>query len=124
MIFLKIFSFFKRKSSKKFFLNSKFFCIFLRRIFFADAGRNPKIEVANLDGSERKLVTNKNLLWPTDISIDEANERIYFADLKTKRIETLNFRLNDRRVVRGFSYDEGTEGPEVSAEEGGGNCDG
>ena len=77
------------------------------QMLVADRGSNPKILVANLDGSQvRDLVTTK-LIWPSDLTLDYANKRLYWADLKTKTIESILVDGSSRKVIKQFSAKEG-----------------
>lgn len=73
------------------------------QIFWTDRGEPPKIESANLDGSNRKVLVSKDLLWPLGIAVDHANERIYWTDTKAHTVETSDFDGNDRKVVHIFT---------------------
>lgn len=59
-----------------------------------------------LNGSGRTVAVKERILFPTSISIDHANGRLYWADLKLGVIETMTLSGMDRRVVRSFSVCE------------------
>lgn len=59
----------------------------------------PKIERANLDGSERKLIVSTNLAWPNGVALDLENQKIYWCDAKTDKIEYANMDGSDRREL-------------------------
>ena len=40
----------------------------------------PKIEVANMDGSSRQILVKRGLYWPNGLTLDEANNRLYWVD--------------------------------------------
>ena len=73
-----------------------------RRIFWTDRGHTPKIESANLDGSNHKVIVDTFLSWPCGIAIDYQNERLYWADMKGHVIETAKYDGSDRHIVRTF----------------------
>ena len=51
-------------------------------IYWTDWGNYgaPRIERAGLDGSKRTLLVDDNLVWPIDIVIDFAENRLYWTD--------------------------------------------
>jgi hypothetical protein len=73
------------------------------RLYWLVEGSVPRIETALLDGSERRVLVNDSILWPTDIAVDFANDRIYWTDTKLKTIESVNVLGRDRQVVIRFS---------------------
>ena len=76
--------------------------LYFRKIFWTDRGYPPKIESANLDGSDHKIIINTFLFWPNGIAIDYHNDRLYWADTKSHTVETSDFSGNDRHIVRTF----------------------
>lgn len=73
-------------------------------MFWTDWGINARIEVANLDGSERKTLIHNGVYWPAGIAIDYGAKRIYWTDPKAATIETVTLEGKDRNVVRTFSH--------------------
>ena len=69
------------------------------KMFWSDVGLSPKIEVANLDGSDRKALVHSKLFWPTGLAIDTVTERLYWCDMKENEVETVFINGTDRRVV-------------------------
>lgn len=47
----------------------------LRYLFWTDWGHIAKIERANLDGSERKVLINTDLGWPNGLTLDYDTRR-------------------------------------------------
>ncbi|XP_068085893.1 low-density lipoprotein receptor-related protein 4 [Anabrus simplex] len=68
-------------------------------IFWTDWGPNPKIEQAEMDGSNRKPIVTESLFWPNGLCIDYTMSRIYWADAKHHVIETAKFDGTDRKKV-------------------------
>ncbi|GLH14008.1 Putative vitellogenin receptor [Gryllus bimaculatus] len=68
-------------------------------IFWTDWGPNPKIEQAEMDGSNRKAIITEFLFWPNGLCIDYTTSRIYWADAKHHVIETAKFDGSDRKKV-------------------------
>lgn len=74
-----------------------------RFIYWTDCGSNAKIERAQLDGSERQIIVNKNIIWPTGIAIDYPAKRIYWADPKASRVESVNMDGRHRHLIKAFT---------------------
>lgn len=69
-------------------------------LFWSDWNeKNPKVERANLDGTERKIIVHKNLGWPNGITLDLTNLKLYWCDARTDKIEYANMDGSDRRVL-------------------------
>lgn len=56
-------------------------------MFWTDWGEVPKIERANMDGTERMVMVNTSLGWPNGLALDYKEHKIYWGDAKTDRIE-------------------------------------
>lgn len=56
-------------------------------MYWTDWGEHPKIERANLDGTERVVLLNSSLGWPNGLAIDYAAGKLYWGDAKTDKIE-------------------------------------
>lgn len=70
------------------------------RMFWADAGSAPKIEVAWMDGSKRRPIVTENIRHPTGLAIDQSMDRsIYWADTKLNTIEMMRQDGSNRKVV-------------------------
>ncbi|PIK56419.1 putative low-density lipoprotein receptor-related protein 4 isoform X3 [Apostichopus japonicus] len=69
-------------------------------LFWTDWGISPKIERSYLDGSGRSTLIS-NVHWPNGLTIDYEEERIYWTDANTGRIESANFNGEERRLVLG-----------------------
>lgn len=85
--------------------NSKFLLIF--SVIFVDlitilnfVGPNPKIERADMDGSNRKSVIVSEIFWPNGLTIDYTDSKIYWADAKHHVIERATFDGRERKRVR------------------------
>lgn len=46
-----------------------------------------KIERANMDGSHRRVIVDKQLGWPNAVAIDYIHNLVYFADSEYNMIE-------------------------------------
>lgn len=60
-------------------------------MFWTDWGQNPRIERANMDGSNRKIIVNTKIYWPNTIALDYTTNRVYFADSKLDYIDFVNY---------------------------------
>lgn len=56
-------------------------------MYWTDWGEKPKIERANLDGSDRLTLLNTSLGWPNGLAIDYTAGKLYWGDAKTDKIE-------------------------------------
>lgn len=59
-------------------------------MYWTDWGGVARIERASMDGSERRVLHNTNLIWPNGLTIDYAAQRIYWADANLDKIEYSN----------------------------------
>ena len=66
-------------------------CNIHRIMFWADWGDNPKIERANLDGSDRVAIVTTDLGYPNGLALDYESNRLYWCDAKLDRIEYVDF---------------------------------
>lgn len=65
-----------------------------RYIFWTDWSEvHPKIERAGMDGDSlsRRTILEKDLGWPAALTIDRIVQRLFFADTKLLRIETIKY---------------------------------
>ncbi|GMT30081.1 hypothetical protein PFISCL1PPCAC_21378, partial [Pristionchus fissidentatus] len=60
-------------------------------LFWTDWGQNPRIERANMDGSNRMTIVNTKIYWPNTIALDLTTDRVYFADSKLDYIDFCNY---------------------------------
>lgn len=56
-------------------------------LFWAEWTKNPKIERANLDGTNRKVIVSTDLNVPNGLTIDYVTRQLYWADAFKDRIE-------------------------------------
>lgn len=56
-------------------------------MYWTDWGEKPKIERANLDGSDRIVLLNSSLGWPNGLALDYEASKLYWGDAKTDKIE-------------------------------------
>ena len=70
-----------------------------RRLYWTDWGSSPRIETAFLDGTNRDVVIDKDILRPNGLTIDIENQVIFWCDAGLVRIESVNLRNKTRRVI-------------------------
>lgn len=56
-------------------------------MFWSDWGSRPLIEVAAMDGTQRRALVTENLKFPNGLAIDAQLDRLYFVDGGTKTLE-------------------------------------
>ena len=49
-------------------------------MYWCDWGAEHKIEVASMDGDERKLLVSRGLYWPNGLALDHTNNWLYWVD--------------------------------------------
>ncbi|XP_071804174.1 uncharacterized protein [Asterias amurensis] len=68
-------------------------------LFWTDWGTAPKIERANTDGSDRRVLVDTNLGWPNGLAMDSQVGRLYWCDASTDRIEYSDLDGNGRSIL-------------------------
>ena len=68
-------------------------------MYWTDWGFNPKIEQAEMDGSARRAIVTGNLAWPNGLTIDQATNRLFWADAKLDKIEVSDLNGGNRQLV-------------------------
>uniref|UniRef100_A0A914WZW9 Uncharacterized protein n=1 Tax=Plectus sambesii TaxID=2011161 RepID=A0A914WZW9_9BILA len=62
----------------------------LGRICFTDAGSEPKVECADMDGSHRKIIAKDLVFSPLSLTVDEGkSSRLFWADPKFHKIDSV-----------------------------------
>ena len=67
-------------------------CFFARKLYFSDTGTPPAIYVCNLDGTNKRVLHNKDLDSPNALGIDFVENKLYWGDgdLRTVWYSELN----------------------------------
>lgn len=76
--------------------------LFYRRwMFWTDWGGVPKIERSGMDGDQttRSTIIGSNIQWPNGLTIDYADNKIYWADAKINYIASCDYDGTNRREV-------------------------
>ncbi|XP_022098072.1 hyalin-like isoform X2 [Acanthaster planci] len=68
-------------------------------IFWSDWGENPRIERADLDGNNRRIVVQGGLSYPSSVTIDFNGNSLYWIDAIHDTIETSDLSGSNRRLV-------------------------
>ena len=68
-------------------------------MYWTDWGANPKVEKAEMDGSGRRSIIMGNLAWPHGLTLDQATDRLYWADAKLDNIEMSDLDGGNRQIV-------------------------
>lgn len=73
------------------------------KMFWADVGESPKIEMSWMDGSRRLSLVTTRLHHPTGLTVDTAMDHaLYWVDTKLNVIESIKYdRMNRAVVIRG-----------------------
>uniref|UniRef100_A0A4W6FVJ7 Low density lipoprotein receptor-related protein 5 n=1 Tax=Lates calcarifer TaxID=8187 RepID=A0A4W6FVJ7_LATCA len=72
-----------------------------RKLYWTDSETN-RIEVANLDGTSRKVlkvIVNVDIYWPNGLTIDLVEQKLYWADAKLSFIHRANLDGSARETV-------------------------
>ncbi|CAB3364278.1 Hypothetical predicted protein [Cloeon dipterum] len=75
-------------------------------MFWSDWGKKPRIETARMDGSERRVLVDKMVQWPTGLTIDYPARRLYWTDPKALTISSVDLNGRDRHEIKKFSADD------------------
>ena len=79
--------------------------IVIRRLYWSDWGeRKPKIESADLDGTNRIVLVNESLQWPNGVAIDYQRRRLYWVDAGTDKIEYYDLVRKTRHASEGSPH--------------------
>lgn len=58
-----------------------------------------------MDGTNRSTIISTKIYWPNGLTLDTANQRVYFADSKLDFIDFCNYNGSGRQqVVAGSHY--------------------
>jgi len=68
-------------------------------LFWADSGRQPKIERSDLAGGSRTLIASHSLIRPTTLCIDIVTDRLYWSDPGRGTIEFSNLHGGERGIL-------------------------
>ena len=64
--------------------------VVFRYMYWSDWGNEARIERAGMDGSNRTILHNTDLIWPNGITIDYENQILYWIDASLDTLEYSN----------------------------------
>ena len=73
-------------------------------LFFANWGAQPKLERASLDGTNRSRLVSHKIVYPRGISLDFANEHVYWTDSYLNHVQRINYDGKNRITVAEGSF--------------------
>ena len=68
-------------------------------MFWTDWGKEPKIERAEMDASNRQSIIQQDISWPNGLTIDYSAQKIYWIDAKLHYIDKANYDGSGRERV-------------------------
>jgi len=68
-------------------------------MFWTDWGDGAKVERANMDGTDRRVIVNERLIWPNAVAVDYVHNYVYFADSYHGMIERCRLDGSHRELV-------------------------
>ena len=68
-------------------------------MFWTDWGEEPKIERAEMDSSNRRVIIRKNIHWPNGLTIDYSVQKIYWTDANLFYIDKANYDGTNRESI-------------------------
>ena len=71
----------------------------LRWLYWSDRARTAKIEKASMDGENRTVIHDTNLEMPDGLTLDYAQQILYWIDAGLDRIESSNVDGTNRRII-------------------------
>ena len=69
-------------------------------MFWSDAGNDSKIEKCGMGGSSRAVLVTNNVVWPTGLTLDLVNERVFWLDTKLHIIASVMFDGSLPNIIR------------------------
>ena len=72
----------------------------MMQVLFTDWGSSKKcIGVLGMDGTNRRNLVTEGLEWPNGLALDDALDRVFWADAKLDIVESIRLDGSDRRIV-------------------------
>lgn len=59
-------------------------------IYWTDWGEFPKIERAEMDGKNRRVLVKENIYWPNGLTLDYAAGKVYWVEANFHFIHRMN----------------------------------
>ena len=78
-----------------------FFLLFItnRYMYWTDWGWDERIERADMDGTNRRVITRYGLLYPNGLTLDVSRNWLYWIDTTYGKLEVYEFPSNTRRTI-------------------------
>lgn len=73
-------------------------------MYWTDWGTTPKIERSDLDGGSRRSIVQGDLKWPNGLVIDEASQKLFWADAGLDKIETSNLMVKHFFSIHSMNF--------------------
>lgn len=70
-----------------------------RYLYWSDWGTIAKIERASMDGNNRTVIHNTDLIWPNGLTLDHSQQILYWTDAYYSRIESSRVDGSNRRLI-------------------------
>ena len=75
-----------------------------REMFWSDWGSPAKIEMSDMDGKNRKVLINTDIVWPNGLAIDiykpEQSRVLYYTDANTDIIGSYDLKTKKKKVIK------------------------
>ena len=68
-------------------------------MFWTDWGEVPKIERAEMDGSNRRVIIREDIRWPNGLTLDYSTVKIYWTEAKLLYIAKANYDGSNRERI-------------------------
>ncbi|XP_076343570.1 putative vitellogenin receptor yl isoform X2 [Tachypleus tridentatus] len=68
-------------------------------MYWTDWGRKPAIIRSGMDGSDKTLLVDTDIIWPNGLTIDYTLGWLYWADAKLNKIEYLTLDGKQRKII-------------------------
>ena len=68
-------------------------------MYWSDWGSDAKIERASMDGQNRTVIHDTDLMWPNALTLDFQTQILYWADANLDKIESSNTDGSNRRLL-------------------------
>ena len=78
-----------------------FFLLFItnRYMYWTDWGWDERIERADMDGTNRRVITRYGLIHPNGLTLDVSRNWLYWIDTLYAKLEVYEFPSNTRRTI-------------------------
>ena len=84
-----------------YFTSAFFFLLFItnRYMYWTDWGWDERIERADMDGTNRRVITRYELRYPNGLTLDVSRNWLYWIDTSYGKLEVYEFPSNTRRTI-------------------------